>query len=235
MAATSPVFGRLPDGGPLYTETNLEHWIAEPLNAMTALPFLALAAYWLWRLRGRYHELPFLTGNLILLAVGGVGGTLYHAFRSSRLYFLMDVLPIGILALSLAVYFWLAVLPRRWLLFPVVLPFFLLHRLAGQFLPPIFATGGFYVVLAVLVVLPLLLALRADGYRDARLVVLTIGLFAVGLLCRSVDPYAGPYLAVGTHFLWHAFAALSVAALTRYVVAFAERQRSAATPSPFTR
>lgn len=225
MQQSSPVFGRLADGGPLYTETNLNHWVAEPFNALTALPFLLLAVYWFWRLRGRYREFPFLTANLVLLAIGGVGGTIYHAFRSSVVFFLMDVVPIGVIALALSAYFWLAILPKRWLIFPVVLPFFAFHRLVAAYFPPIFATSGLYLVLAVLVLLPLFLALRADGFRDARLVLGTVTLFAVGIVCRSLDPYAGPYLSVGTHFLWHSFSAAAVACLALYVMRFSERRR----------
>lgn len=231
MQDVAPVFGRLADGGPLYTETNLSHFVAEPFNALTALPFLFLAVYWFWRLRGRYREFPFLTANLALLAVGGVGGTVYHAFRSSRAFFLMDVLPIGVIAIALAVFFWFAVLPRRWMLLPAVLPFFLFHRLVAEYFPPIFATSGFYAVLAVLVLLPLFLALRADGYRDGKLVVGTIVLFGIGLFFRSFDPYAGAYLSIGTHFLWHAFSVVAVSLLSLYVMRFSERRR----PPAFTR
>ena len=227
-----PLYGRLADGGPIYTETNLEHWVAEPFNALTALPFLFLAVYWFWRLRGRYREFPFLTANLLLLAVGGVGGTVYHAFRGSSVFFLMDVLPIGIIALALAVFFWFAVLPQRWMLLPVVLPFFLFHRYVARYFPPIFPTRVFYAVLAVLVIVPLFLALRADQYRDGHLVGGTIGLFAVGLFFRSFDPYAGPYLAIGTHFLWHTFSVVAVSMLSLYVMRFSERRRALAPASP---
>jgi hypothetical protein len=183
-----------------------------------------LAVYWLWRLRGRYREFSFLTANLVLLAVGGIGGTIYHAFRTSYFFFLMDVLPIGVIALALSAYFWLAVLPKRWLLFPVVLPFFVFHRLVAAYFPPIFATSGFYAVLAVLVLLPMFFALRKERFRDGGLVALTIVLFGIALACRSLDPYAGPYLSVGTHFLWHTFSAVAVGCLLRYVVRFSERR-----------
>jgi len=64
---------RGPDGGPLYAETNLEHWIAEPYNAMTAAVFVFIACYWLWRIRRDFRHRPFLAFASPVLALGGIG------------------------------------------------------------------------------------------------------------------------------------------------------------------
>lgn len=220
---TSPlIHAHLPDGGPVYTETDLSHSVAEPFNAVTAALFLLLALYFGYRLRGRYRRFPFLASCLALLAVGGVGGTLFHAFRVSRVFFLMDVVPIGLIATALSIYLWLMVLPRRWMLLPAVVPFFLAHRFVFAELPRNYAISGSYALLALLVVLPLVLVLWRTGWLRWRLVVATVGLFVVGLTFRTVDPTSGSWISVGTHWLWHSFSALAVAALIRYLEALGD-------------
>ena len=86
-----PIYRAL-DGGPIYTETPAEIRaqkpypgpVAEPWNAATAFLFVAVAVFWILRLRGRLSRYPFLAVSLPLLLVGGVGGTLYHGLRSWR-------------------------------------------------------------------------------------------------------------------------------------------------------
>ncbi|MEZ4750232.1 MAG: hypothetical protein R3B54_06295 [Bdellovibrionota bacterium] len=102
-----------PDGGPMYMETDLSRLVAEPFNGITAAFFLFLAIFWLYRLRGRYREQWLLTTCLLILAVGGIGGAMFHAFRSSRIFFLMDVMPIGVLVIVVSVQFWLRIFSSR--------------------------------------------------------------------------------------------------------------------------
>jgi len=113
---------RLRDGGPRYTETPADPYaadapyVAEPWNAVTASFFVFIAIAWLWRLRGRYRQFPFLLGCLPILLAGGVGGTLYHGLRTERFYFLLDVIPIQLLALGGSVFIAVGLWSRhRWL------------------------------------------------------------------------------------------------------------------------
>lgn len=94
-----------PDGGSLYTETNLQHLFPEPLNALTSCFFLAIAVYWTFKLWNDHKSHPFLTYCLILLYIGGIGGTTYHAFRKWPPFIMMDWLPIMLLCVSAGVYF----------------------------------------------------------------------------------------------------------------------------------
>jgi hypothetical protein len=217
---------RLPDGGPLYTETNLAHLVAEPFNATTAVPFLLIAVFWLWRLRGAYRQHAFLVGCVALLAVGGVGGTLFHAFRRSHLFYLMDVLPIGIITLGLSVHLWLFILPRRWLVVPAVVPFFLANRGIAAMLPHNYAISAGYAMLALLVLVPLVGALRQSGWYRWQWVATTVTFFATGLFFRTADPTSGGWLPIGTHWLWHSFSAIAVVFLVRYVHALFEWRRA---------
>ena len=94
---------RLADGGPRYVETPADPYapeapyVAEPWNAVTASFFIFIVLAWVWRLRGRYRRFPFLVCCMPILMAGGIGGTLYHAFRTQRAYFLLDLIPILIL------------------------------------------------------------------------------------------------------------------------------------------
>src|SRR5690349_15240074 len=83
---------RLPDGGPRYKETPPDPTlvsVAEPYNAVTAALFLVIVLAWGWRLWGRFGRYPFLAACGPILLAGGIGGTLYHAFRTQRAYFLL--------------------------------------------------------------------------------------------------------------------------------------------------
>ena len=85
----------MPDGGPRYKETPKDPWsvpVAEPLNAVTASLFVFIVLAWAVRLRGRYRQFTFITACMPILLAGGIGGTLYHAFRTQRSYFLLDVI-----------------------------------------------------------------------------------------------------------------------------------------------
>jgi hypothetical protein len=112
----------LRDRGPRYTETPADPYapdaplIAEPWNAVTASFFIFIAAWWMWRLRARWRDFPFLMACLPILLAGGIGGTLYHGLRTERAYFLLDVVPIQLLALAGSVFIAITLWGRhRWL------------------------------------------------------------------------------------------------------------------------
>ncbi|RYF21594.1 MAG: hypothetical protein EOO42_10260, partial [Flavobacteriales bacterium] len=94
-----------PDGGMLYMETNMAHLFPEPLNAITAVFFLIIAIFWTIKIKGNFKAHPFLTYCLILLYIGGIGGTVYHSLRQWSVFIMMDWLPIMLLCVSAGVYF----------------------------------------------------------------------------------------------------------------------------------
>jgi hypothetical protein len=212
--ASEPPGRPLPaDGGPVYAETDLTRSIAEPLNAASALAFVALAGLWAWRLRGRFRRHAFLAGCLPLLAAGGVGGTLYHAFRRSPAFYLLDVVPISLLAVSVSTYLWARL--RRWWYLVLALPiYFAVGALPRAELSHAVINLS-YLLLAVVILLPVLLTLRLTRWRGARWVGLALGLFAVALALRAIDPVAA--VPGGTHWLWHLFGAAATAALAEYL------------------
>lgn len=207
---------RLPDGGPLYVETNLARAIVEPFNALTAFLFVLLVAIWLWRLRGRYHQHLFLLLCLPVLLVGGVGGTIYHALRRSHTMFLLDVIPIGLLVILGSIYLWIRLRPRWWHIV-------LIAVLIGSF-PALFvfhvethiAIVVHYIVLALLVLIPVALVLVRTRFRHQQLIWATLICFAWAILFRFLDPMSRPILPMGSHWLWHLGGVMTTAILSEY-------------------
>jgi hypothetical protein len=211
-----PLTQRLADGGPVYTETDPSCLIAEPWNAASALLFLVLVLAWAVRLRGRYRRYPFLACCLPVLAVGGVGGTIYHAFRAARIFLVMDYLPIYVLGVAATIYLWVRVSPRLWHVLLVLGLSVLLQQLAWL-LPAHYAISVSYASLAVLILVPAVAVLVRTRFRDGGWVVLALACFGVGLFFRIADAWRPPLLPMGTHWLWHLFGAATTAALIEYL------------------
>jgi hypothetical protein len=229
LAQTEPHRG--PDGGPIYAETNLDHFIAEPFNALSALLFLGIAAYWLIRLRGRYRQYAFLVGCLPLLIVGGLGGTVYHAFRAHRVWLVMDWLPIVLLSFAVTVYLWAQLLAKRWpiaLLIPPIV--FGIQRVnfglvRDGTIPVHWAINASYSMLVIVGAVPAALVLRRTRFAHGRWFLATIGCFAAAILARGFDHRLASLLPMGSHFLWHAFGAGATQCLATYLYLY-RRDRS---------
>jgi hypothetical protein len=84
------IYNNPPDGGSFYAETNMQHLFPEPLNTITSCFFLAIAIYWTIKLWGKGRQHAFLSVALILLYIGGIGGTIYHGLRQWRIFIMMD-------------------------------------------------------------------------------------------------------------------------------------------------
>lgn len=207
----------LMDGGPLYHETNLHHFIVEPWNAYSSLAFLVPAIYWLIKLRGQYRDYQFLMYCIPFLILGGLGSTFYHAFRSSVFFLVMDVLPISILTLSVGIYFWYKILPQRWHVLIIIATFLGLRILTFTYFEGQMGINLSYFVTGVMMFTPgLILLIRTDFYYYQHLI-LSVILFAIGLSFRKLDTMLGNYFPMGTHWLWHIFTAAAVMPLSFYL------------------
>lgn len=228
---------RGPDGGPIYAETDLEALVAEPFNAASAVLFLLIAGYWLVRIRGRFRQQWFLAACLPLLVVGGVGGTVYHAFRAHRAWLVMDWLPIVLLVFAVTVYLWAQLLGRRWpvalLIVPVV---FGIQRLnfglvREGVLPMHWAINGSYSLMVLVGLVPAGLLLWRTRFVHGRWILAGVGCFAVAILSRGFDERLANLLPMGSHFLWHVFGALATQCLATYLFLYArDRHRLIAPP-----
>ena len=233
---------RLPDGGPRYVETPADPYaadapnIAEPYNAVTASLFIFICIAWGIRLWGRYRCFPFLLCCLPILLAGGIGGTLYHAYRTRLVYFLLDVVPIQLLGLAssifLAVRLGKSIGKRKVLL--IALGIFVaftfvngLLRLVPSAIPTLRISLN-YASLAAIILIPVIATLVRSGFRHAAYVWAGLASFAVAIFFRFVDPYSP--LPMGTHWLWHTFGAVCTGFVIEY---FYRLERDAAVQGPF--
>ena len=205
----------LRDGGQRYTETNLDNLIAEPFNAVSAFIFLGIAFYWVIRLKGRYKEYLFLSLALPILLIGGFGGTMYHAFRISQVFLVMDWMPILILCLSASIYFFVRG-GGGWISgVGAVVALFLLQWMAGQWVPEAYRLNVGYGIMASLILIPILMVIKKTNFHQAKWVGLGLGAFLFAIFFRAVDPLA--WIPMGTHFLWHVFGAIACHSLLTYI------------------
>lgn len=224
---SSPV--ALVDRGPRYLETPADPYafdapyLAEPWNAVTASFFILIVAVWAWRLSGRYRRFPFLVCCLPILLAGGIGGTLYHAFRTRLAYFLLDVIPIQLLGVASSTYLVIRLgrsfgMKRVLLISAVVLAAFVfvngLLRLVPSDDYPTLKISLNYASLATIILIPIVVTLVRTGFAHAGFVWAGLASFAIALFFRFVDPYS-PF-PMGTHWLWHTFGAICTAFVIEY-------------------
>lgn len=207
------------DGGPSYAETNLQHTIVEPWNAVSSLAILLPALYWAMRIGKNYRSYSFLSLCIPLLFLGGLGSTIFHAFRSHRIWLLLDVAPSAILTLLLALFFWMKVLPKKWLALPLLLALFLIRMWVWQVFPSHAAINTSYLITGIAFFVPLLLHLSRTAWLGARDIGLSIFFLVLSLVFRQLDqhPAVIAMLPMGTHFLWHLFNGLGAYYLGVYL------------------
>lgn len=235
--------GRLPDWGPLYTETPANLYapgapvIAEPWNTVTASFFVVIALAFAWRLRGRFRQYPFLTACLPILLTGAVGGVLFHGTRASKLFFLLDVVPISLLGLAGSLYIAYRLWNRgAWLYFlPGVIAFyFVVNVLFFRLLAPMpgnWSVNISYASLATVVLSPIAVILVRTRGRHGGWVAAGVVSFVIAWFFRLVDLRSGGTLPMGSHWLWHTFGAISTAMMIQFFYKV-EGEKAAASEPP---
>lgn len=206
------------DGGPLYAETDLTKYIAEPWNAYSSLTFLLPVIYWFIRLRRHYKDYPFLIACMPLLALGGIGSTLYHAFRDSLFFLRMDVMPIALLTLTVSLYFWWKSI-GRWEYVAVIAFVFIGIRIfiyQEVVLAQQQAINLSYFITGIMIFLPAFLLLLRTQYKGTKAIITATVFFILSLIFRQIDtPFL--ILPMGTHWLWHSCCAIGAFFLADYL------------------
>jgi len=208
---------RLPDGGPVYAETNLDHFIVEPWNAFSSLLILIPAIFWLYQIRKQMSHYRFMLYAIPLVVLGGIGSTLFHGFRISVAFLVMDFLPSAILTISISIYLWIKIFRQWWYVFFVVVPLFLVRGLFWGNLPQHIAINVSYFTTGVVVALPLLIILYRTKFTRIWTVTGAILPFILALLFRQLDATEIYLLPMGTHFLWHTFSAAGAFFVLQYL------------------
>ena len=206
-----------PDGGTIYTETNLSNLFPEPLNTITSCFFLAIVVYWTFRVWGKAKQHTFLTIALALLYIGGIGGTTYHGLRRWPVFIMMDWMPIMILCLSAGVYF-LAKL-TKWYYAVLIIGIYAAFQV---YVRRLFSVGDFqvfininYAFMAAIVLFPVFGYLIKTQWKNGKWVGFALVAFIFALTFRIADQWE--ILEVGTHFLWHTFGAIASFCMLKYI------------------
>jgi hypothetical protein len=211
------------DHGPMYNEFVHDALIHEPWNAYSSLCFFIPVIFWLIYLRGKYRTYGIITALLPLLFLNGLGSTLFHAFRVSNWFLLLDWLPAALMTLILSIYFWHRITHKVWKAIGVVVGFYtlaftmvkVLSQQTGLSGPSI---GYFFTGAAFLV--PVIIDLKRNQWKHAGLYLLSLLFLVLALLFRILDyPTPNPFawLPQGTHFLWHVTSSLAVFTLGFYI------------------
>ncbi|MFN4082130.1 MAG: hypothetical protein ACK4K9_00715 [Bacteroidia bacterium] len=208
----------MPDGGPVYLETDFSLFIVEPFNTASAAIFIIIAIYWLMLLSKQNQTKTFLFSMSILLLIGAIGGTLYHAFRNSELFLSMDWMPIMIITFCSSIYFlwryynnWLKT--GLFMLLLLIFQFFTYYYFGRT--NKHFAINLNYALTGLMVLMPLILVSYKHRFKYAQLILFALVCFIVALLARIYDLDA--LLPMGTHFLWHTFGALATHLMFTYL------------------
>lgn len=206
-----------PDGGMLYKETDMAQFFPEPLNAITALLFLALAIFWTIKMKSNFKEYPFLTYCLVLLYIGAIGGTIYDSFRQWPVFIMMDWMPIMLLCLSAGFYF--VTQSTRWYYAVVMVLVYLMLMLGLRNWilvdnPSLFINVN-YAIMASFVLFSVVSYLIYTQWKAGKWVGFALLSFALALTFRIVDKLE--WLSFGTHFLWHTFGAAATFCMFNYI------------------
>lgn len=205
------------DGGPLYFETNPDHFIAEPWNAVSSLFIVIPAIVWLLQIKGNFRKYAFMVYCIILMIMGGTGSTIFHAFRASKFFLIMDVLPTAILSLSIGIYFWLKIVKSRGYLILLLVVFVVPRFLFFMNLPQHTAINLSYAFSGIFIGLPLIFILIKTSGNKIGLVGSAIMLFILALIFRETDTFPISFFPMGTHFLWHIFSGLGAYYILAYL------------------
>lgn len=205
------------DGGPIYAETNPDWIIMEPWNAISSLAFLVPVVFWFLRIKGHYKEYFFLTLCMALLFLGGIGSTLYHAFRTSWFLFMLDVMPIQVLTLLVSGYFWIKILTRWYYIFPVLIPFVAVRFAVFYVFDSFYAVNAAYFFTGVMMFLPALILLIKTKFKHFKVLLIGALLFSISLTFRHIDNEITFLFPMGTHWLWHVFGAIGSGYLGGYL------------------
>lgn len=217
------------DNGPIYHEFNELDYIKEPWNAVSSIFFLVPVIYWVWKLRGQYKEHYIITLILPLLAMNGIGSTMYHALRAHQGWLVLDFLPALIMMLILGTYFWTRILGKWWqgiMIIPLTTGLVALVMTAYRYgiihIPDNTAPNVIYIINGLMFIgIPLTILMIRTNFAKWHLIALTAFFLIGAITFRSLDhPTPNPFpelMPQGTHFLWHIVSAFAVFSLGWYL------------------
>ena len=186
-----------------YCERSTEQFWAEPLNALTSLAFVLVAAAISWRLRGSARQHWDVLVLAVLAGLVGVGSFLWHTLATAWAEW-ADVIPIGLFIAVFLLSFLRRIAHWRWPVVLLALVLFQLLTLAVQAgLAADFLNGSVFYLPAWVALLLMSWYCGAARHRQRRYLAAMLGIFTLSLVARTVDAAICPAFPLGTHFIWH--------------------------------
>jgi len=198
---------------PVYCELGILNGMFEPFNAISNF-FYIVVGILLWRhFKKNNIDDSISKWFVVSVILVGVGSLLWHAYRS-LLTNLLDVIPVALLILSILYIYSRDAFKTRdkfyWFLGTGFIVLLVVEFFVSPYLPAYLQNGGYgYATILLLFLIPIFqYKNRSRTFFNKSLVVL--GLFFIALIFRQIDIIVCDSLSIGTHFLWHLFAALAV-------------------------
>jgi hypothetical protein len=186
-----------------YCERSADQFWAEPLNALTSLAFVLVAALVVWRLRAcarRYWDVLLLA---VLAGLVGLGSFLWHSLATPWTEW-ADVIPIGLFISVFLLSFLLRIARWHWPAAILALVLFqLLIVVVQAHLPANLLNGSVFYLPAWLALLVMGGYCSVTRCTQTRYLMAMLGVFSLSLVARSVDAAICPAFPLGTHFVWH--------------------------------
>lgn len=205
------------DGGPIYAETDLSLFIAEPWNALSSLAIALPSIYWAIKLKWNFKEFQFLYFLFPLLFLGGMGSVLFHAFRTSKWMLMMDIYPTALVTLSVGIFFWYKLIPKWWLIVLIIGPFTYLRIALYDFLPYSLALNIGYFITGALIFLPLILYVVKNNFKFYQPILISLICLSLSLVFRRLDFTIAEFIPIGSHFLWHILSGIGAFYIAEYL------------------
>ena len=171
----------------------------------------------IWKDVGSYR---FMMYAIPLMALGGIGSALFHGFRTSVAFLILDIAPSALLTISLAIYFWYKLMKKWYWVLLLFIPMFLIRFLVFNLLPEHMAINTSYFITGATILLPIPVLLYRMQFKGTWSILLTLISFGLALMFREADIRATEYISIGTHFLWHVFSAIGGFFMLKYLYAF---------------
>lgn len=195
--------------------------LAEPVNLLTNLGFIAAGVAGVWMMRR--HLTPEQRVGPLWLLVGlafaiGVGSGLFHSFATVWAV-LADTIPIGLYLVSYLVVLTRVLLGTSWRLAGASLVTLGALTLVSSVAVPAEAVNGSQLYFGAVAILFIAASMLWRTHpRPAGLYVVAGLVFAVSLVFRSVDLSVCEAWPVGTHFMWHLCNAVVIYATLRAAI-----------------
>lgn len=207
------------DGGPVYQETDLTRFPVEPFNTFSNVVFLMIVLLFAYKVYQETRTHYFLAICIPVLFLGFIGGTMYHATRSSPAWLYLDWVPIVLLCMAASIYFVFkldkSLFYKIGVIVLIVAISIGLRRLP---VPGLSKDTVGYLATAAALLLPMAWYIIATQGRYSRYIFAALGSFVLAILFRISDRFVSTdVLYMGTHWLWHLFGGLSVFFLMTYI------------------